>query len=399
MPLLAVLTLLGASPCADSPPRDASIAEWSRNSVQISGDRTGLGLVVGWEAGRAWIAAPRHVVLADLSKQALARARESTTVRFTGDDNARLSCPELPNDSPLRPQFDVDLAFVCVPWNGFPVFNTGLAARVVRQGDEIRLAGARVVGEVSGKWSAGDSPEGETEVEGLAGIQGLSGALVVNRAGVVGLYLGRTNGGRLLPLAVVRRHAALARVPWGLQDSEFFDCAKKRRICVRAAAAIAPEAVELRSLLGEGAAVVAPGACADLPEGKYQVSVPGDDPSCEPKNTLVLSGAGALDLTLTCTPHLGGTWVDASGDSLLCVDGDPGIAQCSGLPGLGVGLLVARLQTSGRTISILGAFQPGDGSSRVASGNFQWTRGRLTGALQRAGDPPRRVSLRRKDAQ
>jgi hypothetical protein len=242
-------------------------------------------------------------------------------------------------------------------------------------------------------------PDEFIEATGLIGVEGLSGSLAGSPRGVVGLYLGHANGGRVLPIWTARRFAGFAEVPWQLSDYEFFDCARHRRVCAESAREVKPLTVSLRDADSNVCRLIPIGKCALVPEGKYLVEAEPADVTCEPMVISVFEGDLPLKLSLQCEPNLMGIWRTKAGDQLSCTQTGLGAAQCGGLTGLGFGVLQANLRTNGREVKLEdGYFHDGAGNAAPASGVFQWQAGRLSGELTRVGYPSRRIELSRTNA-
>lgn len=403
---------VAASPCPPPVIVAASVREWSQNiAVVKSGDRSGLGLVVGWQpgqlgqAGQAWLSVPAHVVFGKgVRPSDVSSYLAHLTVRLVGDEAPRLLCPSLPPPAvnPKPPQGAVDLSFVCVRWDGRPIFNTGLIARAVHLGDDLLLAGPTIAEVVRGKVLRTPTPSevasdsGEVQAAQLKGIESFSGALTVSPAGVVGQYLGKDyRGGQTLSMAAIRALALKAGVPWQLMDSEFYDCTISRRLCTAVDGELAPASITMSNLFTVASHSVSMGACADIPEGKYKVVLPTGSLSCEPQYLSIFGADDALTLTLRCAPRLGGTWRTEDGDTMLCVEAEAGAAICSGLSRVGFGIFEGRLSANGKHVTLSGNFRTSLGTQRVASGELTWASGRLSGQVQREQNPPRDIKLQR----
>src|SRR5579862_4696570 len=212
--LSSLIAQLAAVPCPPPSLSESSLALWSENVATFSdGSPRGYGLVVGWQAGRAWIAVPAHVAFGvDRVRKTLPATLQ---IRLAGDVNPRNLCPsngELVNPRP--PKFGVDLTFVCVIWDARPYFWTGLAAASTRVNDPAALIPTST--QLRGLVTRAPSPEGTNADDfveaAMAGEPSLSGAPVGSPRGVVGLYLGiganeARARARVLPIWQIRRQA------------------------------------------------------------------------------------------------------------------------------------------------------------------------------------------------
>jgi hypothetical protein len=411
--VVAALMAAATPPCSEPQVSAPSLKEWSQNAATIvSRSGRGSGLVVGWEPGSigqtglAWIALPAHVVYGtdEPGSDALPGYRAGLTVRLAGDRDARTLCSPATRPNPTPPQGDLDLAFVCVEWKDGPYFNTGLAARQIAVGNRLvlvdpsrvrngRLSAIAAEGEKTGR-------HGDLEVEGLGegtleAVEGFSGSIIASAAGVVGLHLGLGARARALSLSAIRMAAERARIPWQLADYEFFDCSKTRRVCLSVEGEVGPSRVDLTRPSQPAAASIEVNQCADIPSNKYQIAIPTGDPTCEPSVVNIFADASNLALSLRCAPALRGAWRTEEGDELMCVSAEPGNAQCTGLQGLGLGFLQARLTARGRRVDVLGMFIDGLGNQHTAKGDLTWTPHRLVGEVHREGYPPRTIDLTR----
>ncbi|HEV7733701.1 MAG TPA: hypothetical protein VGR62_16150 [Candidatus Binatia bacterium] len=392
---------------ASCPPRAiaaASAREWSQNLAAVTGARSGQGLVVGWQPGEVWVAAPAHVIFGEDLQPApdvIAKAAATLKVLLPGDSSPRRLCPPRWGALNPTPPSGIDLSFVCVEWAGIPLFNAGLVARDLRVGDELRLladprTGAEIRGRAMGVSRDDSGAVVDIQAGGLAGLHGLSGAATASPSGIAGLYLGLETSGHVLPIDSVRRQAKTARIPWQLSEHEFFDCAQTRRVCVTAQAGIAPAAITLRRLPSPSEATqIGLNDCADVAEGKYELSVSSGDPKCEPSFLLVHAGTSDLAVDLSCMPLLMGVWNGGDGQQLRCVQTGVRDAQCVGLGDLGWGILNARLSVEGDHISILGWFTDATGNTHDASGRFAWSVNSLSGQIARDHGTPTAVRLSR----
>jgi len=376
-----------------------SMDEMARNGAVVkSGDRDGMGFVIGWRNGEAWIAVPSHVVFGKGVRPSpldMPSVRAGLEVRFVGESAARQLCDKDP-----VPQGAVDLAFVCVEWNERPLFSEGVLARRVREGDELTLVDVASGDRYSGSLTKAPRPgevvgeRGDMEADGFAGVEGQSGAPTANGAGVVGLYLGKRTSRHILSMSAIRKQAKLALVPWQLFDAESYDCAVNRNVCLSFDTEVAPEGATLRSIFSPGSYPLRAGGCAALPEGRYEIEVRGGS-SCEPKVVTVLSAEDDLRLSLRCSVALMGIWRTQDGDELSCVEIQMGRAQCAGLGRQGLGLFEGTVSAQGRDFSILGSFYDPSGNRRDATGSLRWSGGRLEGEIRRQLEPPRPLKLER----
>lgn len=390
------------APCSPSSVQPLSIRELSKNGAIIkSGTREGMGFVVGWQQGEAWIAAPAHVVFgkdADpVDPDDMESYRAGLEVRLFGDTAARRLC-----DKGLSfPQVPADLAFICVEWAGQPFFNEGVLARRVKEGDELTLVdfanGEQSRGSVTKTPKAGEKAgaTGDVEAKEIDGISGQSGALTATAGGVVGLYLGKDTRYHILSMSAIRAKAALALVPWQLGHAEYYDCTAVRNVCLAVESEVAPKGVNLRNLFSPGSYPLSPGSCAALPEGRYEIVVPPPGPVCEPKVIAVHSAAEDLRLSLQCSLSLTGTWRTEDGDELLCFDTQVGRARCSGLYRQGFGLFEGTANARGLSFTLSGSFMDPAGNSQEASGSLRWSGELLTGEIRRQLEPPKQLKLKR----
>lgn len=410
--------LVGGVACPPAAISDQSVSEWSRNIAVIKSTqrdppeaapqvRNGRGLVVGWvpgEGGRpghVWIAVPAHVVFGKESPVDTAPYRAGLQVRLLGDEKPRDLCESSRNPRPR--QGTADLTFVCVQWSGVPLFTISMTAANVSVGDDLQLLRPDAKAEFHGAVAAIRSDETNPGdiLTTFKGFETGSGAPVASAAGVVGLYLGSDEtaaGGRVVSMRWIQANAQnFAAVPWQLVENEYYDCNRTRRVCTAIDHGIAPAALTFRSIFRPGSATVEPGACADLPAGKYELTgSPGT--ACEPRYITLHAAGEPLQLKLACAPILSGTWKTPRGDWFICLDNGLGGARCGGLPGLGNGQLDAVLSANGTRISLSGSFVDPAGGRHPASGTLSWAAGRLSGEIQREQEPPQTIELKREDA-
>jgi hypothetical protein len=398
--------LAGTIPPCPKPAIEAAwVQEWMQNAATVvAGQRTGVGLVVGWHSGEAWIAIPAHVVFGEErpSPDALVAARDDLHIRLFGDASPRSLCPSAPNALNPRPRAPIaDLTFVCVQWTGNPVFNAGLLARDITIGDEVQLAGPGVVLPTNGHVVQTPTLEQiaaqseEVGVNDLNGRKGLSGAPSVNAEGVIGLYLGTDSIARVLSSDAIREYAKRSRVQWDLVESEFYDCRKSRIVCPTVVTNVDPVTIVMKNVHFSSAFNLSTGTCVEIPEGKYQIVTPANGVTCEPKYMTILSTNEKLTIPMRCGPHLGGTWRTDTGDSLICVDTDVAVARCAGLGQLGFGFFEGTLSSNGKAVSLSGGFLSPAGVRHVANGDLVWNVGKLTGEIQREQYPRKHIELTR----
>lgn len=419
---LGVSTLLGiwlaatghavGSPCSPSSVPPLSNRELSQNGALVkSGNLTGMGFVVGWKEGEAWIAAPAHVVYGDDPTPEHPEAfRAGLEIRLFGDNAPRRLCDE----SPGPRQGAADLVFLCVEWAGRPFFSQGVLARRIVVGEELALidigTGQQFHGSITKAPESGSSgkvvtpgSEGDVEVLGAAtkglafGVVGQSGALTASARGVIGLYLAKGTQGRyhILSMPAIRSIAEVALVPWQLGYAEYFDCTATRKVCLSAETSVKPAGVSMRSIFSPGTYDLRSGSCQTLPEGRYEIVVPPLGPSCEPKVLAVYSEPEDLQLALRCSVALMGTWRTEDGDELGCVEIQLGRAQCSGLIKQGFGRFDGTINAMGQGYSIFGSFYDPAGNPREASGKLAWSGERLEGEIRRQQEIPKPLKLRR----
>jgi len=404
--VLAIATASVATartPCNSPIVAEERLREWSQNIAVISsGDQTGLGLVVGWTSGKAWIAAPAHVIYGGGSTAAGRNAaylaavqdqsfRAGLSVRFIGNSVARRLCADdlrPPQSLFGEPPQSLDLTFVCVEWQRPPMFNTGLLARSVSPGDELVLAyfgrEEDKRGRLKAVLAAVDSHGGDVLAATPSGEAGLSGALAVNPAGAVGLYLGMDTDRLILSLATIRKAALVAQIPWQLEDSEFYDCTLKRTVCATIDRGVLPTAVTLRDVYGSEVFSLPVNECTAVPEGKYEIKPTPSEITCEPRNVVLYAQPDHLPLALHCAVSLAGAWRAKGKVELTCIDMGIGSAQCGGLAALGLGFFQGQLHVddSGRHISLSGYFSDAvSGNPRNASGSLTWRAGHLSGEV------------------
>lgn len=388
-----------AGPCSPPPVPSLSARELLQNGAVVkSGSFTGLGFVVGWRQGEAWVAVPAHVVFGEgVTPIDMKPYREGLEVQLFGDPSPRRLCDE----GPTPPQGFADLAFLCVEWSGRPYFNEGVLARKVRIGDELTLVDAATRQQFHGSITkvpvAGEvvREKGDIEAQGLQGAKGLSGALTANAGGAVGLYLGHDVGFPILSMSAIREFAGVADVPWQLVYSEYYDCTVTRNVCFTVETEVAPASVTMRNIFAPGSYSLTAGSCTALPEGRYEIVVPPLGPTCEPKIISVYSAAEDLRLALRCSVALMGTWRTEDGDELLCVEIQMGRAQCSGLARQGFGFFEGSVNARGQSLTILGSFSDPSGNSREASGSLRWSGEFLIGEIRRQLEPPKQLKLKR----
>lgn len=400
--------LAGAVACPPAAIPDQSVSEWSRNTAVVkSAAGNGRGLVVGWltgegaRPGQAWVAVPAHVVFGPESPTDTAPFRAGLQVRLLGDERPRDLCESARNPRPRQGM--VDLTFVCVQWSGVPLFTIGVPAASVSVGDQLQLlradAGAEFVGAVAAIRS--DDRQIADIQTTFKGFATGSGSPVASPAGVVGLYLGADEtptGGRVVSMRLIQAKAqAVAGVPWQLLENEYYDCNRTRRVCAAIERGIVPAALTFRSIFRPGSGTMKPGTCADLPEGKYELAAPPGT-ACEPRYVAIHAAGEPLQLKLECAPVLSGTWKTPSGDWLTCLDNGLGGARCSGLFGLGNGMLDAILSARGTQVSLSGSFVDPAGGRHSASGGLSWAAGRLSGEIRREQESPQPIELKREDA-
>lgn len=403
--ILMQILALAPAPCPPQSFSEPSVGEWLRNTATVTSRvGAGYGLVVGSEPGRAWVAVPRHVVFGTAIVKPPWTSRDDLKVKLFSEDTPRRLCPgstELPNPRP--PADPADLTFVCVEYEGTPVFNRGLTARILAKGDSLRLTGPGVDRAEAGTLERLRTPEegfvdgGDIGVRGLVGVEGYSGALTVAPSGVAGLYLGQTDGyGRVLSIGKIKLAAESAKIPWDLVHHEFYYCGKSRQIRFIIDQRLRPPVLTLKEVFTGASLRISPDVLADVQEGKYRISALEGGLVCEPQYMILQTGDGPLEMPLKCAPRLDGTWVAADGDDITCVESSLGVAQCAGLARQGLGYLQGTLSAKGRDVTLTGAFSPGGGTSYGATGRLTWSAGRLEGTIQRAALPPLAVALTRR---
>lgn len=385
-------------PCSPSVPSLSARELLQNGAIVKSGSSTGLGFVVGWRQGEAWVAVPAHVVFGEgVTPTDMTPYREGLEVQLFGDPASRRLCDE----GPTPPQGFADLAFICVEWSGKPFFNEGVLARKVRIGDELTLVDPTVEHRSSGSITkvpvAGEAvrEKGDIEAQGIGGVKGLSGALAASAGGAVGLYLGQGTAFPILSMPAIRMFAGVADVPWQLGYSEYYDCTATRKVCFTAETEIAPATVTMRNIFSPGSYSLPAGSCTALPEGRYEIAVPPLGPTCEPKLISVYSAAEDLQLALRCSVALMGNWRTEDGDELICVEIQMGRAQCSGLGKQGFGFFEGTINARGQSFAVMGSFFDAAGNSREASGSFRWSGESLTGEIRRQLEPPKQLKLKR----
>jgi hypothetical protein len=386
------------TPCSSPPVPSLSTRELSQNGAVVrSGGSTGVGFVVGWRQGEAWVAVPAHIVFGEgVTPTNMVSYRAGLDVRLFGDTAPRRLCDK----GPSPPQGYADLSFLCVEWEGRPFFNEGVLARRVKVDDEITLVdfakGQQHRGSVV-KAPGIDKvvrARGDIEAKGLAGVRGQSGSLTASAGGVVGLYLGSYTGFSILSMSAIRAIAELVDVPWQLTYSEYYDCTAIRKVCLTAETEIAPASISMRSIFASGSYSLSRDACATLPEGRYEIVMPSLGLTCEPKSIAVYAAAADLQLALRCSVALMGTWRTEDGDELLCAEIQMGSAQCSGLGKQGYGMFTGSINARNQGFSILGSFFDPAGNSREANGSLHWSGGFLVGEIRRQLEPPRQLKLK-----
>jgi hypothetical protein len=234
-------------------------------------------------------------------------------------------------------------------------------------------------------------------VQSLVGAEGESGAAIVSPAGIIGLYRGHDQDGAMVPVETIRTDAREGEVPWNLYEAEFYDCNVTRRVCAAGEGTVVPASVVMKNHHVSISRTVPVGGCSDVPEGAYQI-LASAEMTCEPKNVTVLRSASALNVTVRCAPHLGGTWKSGDGDTLVCAETDTGMAQCGGLGHSIDGFFQGTLSGRGNRISVTGGFVGGP-SQYPASGELAWTPGHLIGTVQRQQNAPRTITLTRMEDQ
>jgi hypothetical protein len=407
--LAAVPGGAGTAPCPAPPVPSLAVRELSLNAATVkSGDRTGLGFVVGWKKGEAWLAVPAHVVFGKgvlPTPREIQQARGGLAVRLFREDRPRRLCDE----GPSPPQGLADLAFVCVEWTGRPFFNEGVLARRIRAGDGLTLidvgTGQEFHGSVAAAPAASGDPFDETGGDGTAGgfekdesalgVAGQSGAVTASPGGVVGLYLGHDAGYRFLSMPAIRAAAEVALVPWQLTSSEYYDCTETRSVCYTAETEVVAASVTLKNVFAPGSFTLQAGRCAPLPEGRYEIAAPPSGPSCEPKVVSVYAAKEDLRLGLRCAIVLMGTWRAEDGDELTCIETRMGNAQCNGLGHRGWGVFAGSINVKGSGFSLLGSFYDAAGNPKEATGSLRWSEGALIGEIRLQLEPPQPLKLQR----
>lgn len=405
----AMLQSNGEPACRPPQVSDFSLRLWADNTAIIhSQKKQGFGLVVAWTPGRAWIAAPSHILYEPTAARADAPLAllEGLSITLASDPTPRKLCQPNPGSGPFRnptpADTTLDLAFVCVEWHGQPLFWQSLVARTIEPGADLLLytpSLERIAGRIA---DANDSSEKTIVVNGLNGAEGMSGLWVASPAGVIGIYEGTGGGkgdgtgGRVLTVTAIKDNADQSQVPWELTANEAFDCRRKRRVCFQPSTK-APGAIALRNVRGFSYSLTN-GTCLDIAEEKYIVTDSSNSMLCEPGAISIYADQAPLQLPLTCEPNLSGEWRSANGHVLTCVASlSPSLrtAQCYGLQTLGLGVLQGTLRRDNERLVLSGLFNDPTGLSYQAEGSFEWRAGRLDGEITRVGFPPVTLSLTR----
>ena len=203
-----LLQALAASATECSPPGLSlgTATAWRRNVAIVASTysapgqdprpRSGLGVVVGWAEGKVWVAIPAHVLYGEGAKDGdRQKYRTGLAIRLAGDGDkeARPLCSGIPSEKNPTPRAaPYDVAFACVDGKTLPYLHAGLRGRVVKKGDAIHLETPTMAKEVMGtilELGSRIDRGGDVVADGLHGEKGMSGALTVNQAGGVGLYL------------------------------------------------------------------------------------------------------------------------------------------------------------------------------------------------------------------
>jgi len=355
---------------------------------------------VGWQTREAWLAIPAHVLYGDRVAPNETRIKETAgklRIMFAGDSVARALCPRVQTPNNLTPpSLDLDIAFVCIVWEGRPLFWSSMSVRQLTPSAELLLmdpdSGSNVTGTIS------QISKGLIRAQNLIGDAGMSGAPVASVGGIVGLYLGHDDQGRIANLSAIHSLSRDAQVPWELSDHEFYDCRLTRRVCVTGSRErLLPASVTFMNAK-RTSYEIAIGGCNELPEDKYSTTDPTGSLVCEPSIVSIHANASPLSIPLGCSPNFTGTWLTEDGNAMTCVATIPvgAGAQCSGLQGLGWGILQAVVTGDAMGYLLGGSFYDSFGNARKATGRFEWHAGRLSGELQRDGEPVRRLVFTKK---
>ncbi len=374
----------------------ATFKEWSANSFEIEfdGATVGLGFAVGRDQESLWIVLPGHVafghLLDDRSSLQAAVVREHLRVRLSSSqEEFELCTDEEDNPRPLIHPQEKDLTFLCVRRlkGHYPL--RSVRARRVSQDDEYRVLGKSSQPkpeELSGRLALVSSDNHQSlelraHPSAARFAEGLSGAMVITPAGLVGMYVGSDRHGRAIDLTTIRREADDVSVPWSLTDHDYYDCQGKQEVCFAVQKAPRPDALitEMRDQsftipLLDGR------SCTTLPEGVHIVRPATSRHRCEPMSVRVLDSSAVPTHSFNCRLSFVGRWSAGRFGDLLCSDGGFGVAHCTGLAGIGRGLFSGRLTSRQDEVALRGSFQ----SAYVVSveGSLVWTGQRLEGSIQ-----------------
>ena len=408
----ALVAQVTIAPCAAPAISDASIQLWAPNIVEVRGglgnskaeESSGVGFVVGWRNGEAWVAVPGHVLYeGERPPSDLEPLTRSLEIRFGPNDTVRHLCAARPGlSNPVFPSLTADMAFVCVEWNYLPLPWSTVTARSLTVNTDVELRGLESAFKRDGRVLRIEK-DGDDEfiVASFKGELGMSGAPVASPAGLVGFYLGKGAEARAVAITTVRRLAAAAQVPWNLTDAEYYDCRHTVRVCLTADSALSPQMLTAATNTNNKGVAIPLNGCRDLPESRYLLSDATKQFVCEPMVALVHDdGTNATNVRVVCEPDLSGIWTSSDGLRMDCLAvGTPAMrqAQCTGLQGLGVGMLTASITRDGDRLAINGAFVDFSGGSRPTMGELIWKPGSLSGSLRVTGLGPIPIDLKKRD--
>ncbi len=231
----------------------------------------------------------------------------------------------------------------------------------------------------------------------LQGEQGQSGALAYSRRGVIGMYIGASDGGgsRVLSAAAIRDAARDAGVPFVLNENEFYDCRRSRPVCATMASHSLRASLELRNVFTDQRATLGPGECGPVFEGRYAVQSGARHIACEPRLLRVPAGKESLRFNVTCELDLSTKRWQSSLGSLSCMGRGSGQYDCFGFQDSGLGVFYGVASVRAARVRLLGAFTSPDGSRTGAEAELDLDdTGQLRGRLLPKGGTATEITLK-----
>lgn len=271
------------------------------NSANLS--ESGVGVIVSKTAAAIIVTTPGHVV---------AKRVEARPGTFVVADNVTVKTASgkvlQAKVRSVAPGSNEDIAFLEIAGNS----DSGLFVSAITASSETRptaqawLFGGNDKWEFQGGTGTVKSVSGPlTEIDGIAGVAGQSGAPIVTVDGLIGFYLGleAAASNRVLRVGDAVRIAARLGVPWDLTPSGWV---------LRSVAANFQRADPFQSTVTlkhvrSGAEFPVPGTYT-IPTGEYVVMSNIALITCRPVSTFISDANPDARIVVECNPNLTGNW-------------------------------------------------------------------------------------------